>query len=66
MPRFEDLNWQGLDKLSPAQYGELTRVDAGSWKEELALQDEFFSKLGKRLPQALDLRRGRMHERLAA
>jgi len=66
MPRFEDLNWQGLDKLSPSQFGELTRIDSTSWKEELALQDDFFNKLGERLPQALDLRRGRMHERLAA
>jgi phosphoenolpyruvate carboxykinase (GTP) len=66
MPRFDDLNWQGLDKFSPTQFGELSRIDSASWKEELALQDEFFSKLGKRLPSVLDARRGRMHERLAA
>jgi phosphoenolpyruvate carboxykinase (GTP) len=66
MPRFEDLDWQGLGKFSETQFGELSRIEASSWKEELALQDEFFSKLGKRLPDALDARRGRMHERLAA
>jgi phosphoenolpyruvate carboxykinase (GTP) len=66
MPRFEDLNWAGLDKLSAAQYAELTRIDAGSWKEELALHDEFFAKLGKHLPAALEARRGGMHQRLAA
>src|ERR687888_536693 len=27
MPRFEDLNWQGLEQLTPAQYAELSRVD---------------------------------------
>jgi len=66
MPRYEDLNWTGLDKLSAAQYAELSRIDAGSWKEELALHDEFFTKLGEHLPAALEARRGGMHQRLAA
>jgi len=66
MPRFEDINWSGFDKLSPAQYAELTKIDSGSWKEELALHDEFFAKLGKHLPAALEARRGGMHQRLAA
>ena len=48
------------------QYAELTKIDAKSWKEELALQDEFFAKLGRHLPAALEARRGTMHERLAA
>jgi len=64
MPRFEDLNWTGLEKLSPAQYAELTRIDAASWKDELVSHDEFFGKLGAHLPAALEARRGRMHERL--
>jgi phosphoenolpyruvate carboxykinase (GTP) len=66
MPRFEDINWVGLERLSPMQYAELTRIDAESWKAELALHDEFFAKLGKHLPAPLEARRGRMHERLAA
>ena len=66
MPRFEDLNWSGLETLSPAQYAELTRIDAASWKDELVSHDEFFGKLGAHLPAALEARRGRMHERLAA
>jgi phosphoenolpyruvate carboxykinase (GTP) len=66
MPRYEDLNWQGLDTLTPAQYGELTRIDLASWQDELKSHDELFEKLGQRLPDALDARRGRMHERLAA
>jgi phosphoenolpyruvate carboxykinase (GTP) len=66
MPRYEDLNWQGLESMTPAQYAELTRIDLASWQDELKSHDQLFEKLGRRLPDALDARRGRMHERLAA
>ena len=66
MPRYEDLNWSGLDKVSAARFSELTQVDAAAWKEELRSHDELFAKLGARLPAALEARRGRMHEKLAA
>jgi phosphoenolpyruvate carboxykinase (GTP) len=67
MPRFEDLTWTGLEhKVAPAQFAELARVDAAAWKEELALHDELFGRFGARLPEALETRRGRMHEKLAA
>ncbi len=65
MPRYEDIDWKGLEKLSPAQYAELARVDAGAWKEELAAHDELFGKLGAHLPGELEKRRGRMHQDLA-
>ena len=66
MPRFEDLDWTGLDKLSAAQYAELTRIDTPDWKDELHSHDELFGKLGEHLPAQLETRRGRMHESLAA
>jgi phosphoenolpyruvate carboxykinase (GTP) len=66
MPRFEDLNWSGLEQLTAAQFAELERVDAPAWKEELKLQDELFGKLGKQLPAALEKRRAKMGETLAA
>ena len=46
--------------------GALTRIDAPAWKDELHSHDELFGKLGARLPAALETRRGRMHEKLAA
>jgi phosphoenolpyruvate carboxykinase (GTP) len=66
MPRFEDLNWEGLEQLTPAQYAELSRIDLAAWHEELKSHDELFAKLGAHVPGALEARRGRMHERLAA
>jgi phosphoenolpyruvate carboxykinase (GTP) len=66
MPRYQELNWQGLEKVTPARFDELTRVDPNAWKEELRSHDELFGKLGARLPAALETRRGRMHEKLAA
>jgi phosphoenolpyruvate carboxykinase (GTP) len=67
MPRFEDLNWLGLEtKMTAAQYAELSRIDLSAWQDELKSHDELFEKLGARAPSALDARRGRMHERLAA
>ncbi len=65
MPRFEDLDWTGLEKVSSSQYAELTRIDTSAWKDELHSHDELFGKLGSHLPAPLEVRRGRMHERLA-
>jgi phosphoenolpyruvate carboxykinase (GTP) len=66
MPRFEDLNWEGMTRIAPAQFDELTRVDRVEWKHELALHDELFGKLGTHLPDALESRRSKMHEKLSA
>jgi phosphoenolpyruvate carboxykinase (GTP) len=66
MPRFEDLNLEGLDRLSGAQFAELSRIDPRSWQDELKSHDELFAKLGPHLPAALEARRGRMHKKLAA
>jgi phosphoenolpyruvate carboxykinase (GTP) len=65
MPRFEDLNWQGLEKVSPSQYAELTSIDKSAWRDELKSHDELFEKLGTHLPKALDARRGQLHQKLA-
>jgi phosphoenolpyruvate carboxykinase (GTP) len=64
MPRYEDLDWKGLEKVSAARYAELASVDTGAWKEELASHDELFGKLGARLPTELEKRRGKMHQQL--
>jgi phosphoenolpyruvate carboxykinase (GTP) len=64
MPRFEDLNWQGLERVSPNQYGELTQIDTSAWREELHSHDELFAKLGKHLPAALDEKRSRLHQQI--
>jgi phosphoenolpyruvate carboxykinase (GTP) len=66
MPRYEDLTWAGLEKLSAAQFAELERIDSGAWREELSAHDELFGKFGARVPEPLETRRGRMHQKLAA
>jgi phosphoenolpyruvate carboxykinase (GTP) len=64
MPRFEDLDWKGLEKLSPSQFEELSKIDNDAWKEELSSHDELFGKLGASLPTVLEARRGEMHQKL--
>ncbi|MGH7187003.1 MAG: phosphoenolpyruvate carboxykinase domain-containing protein, partial [Pseudomonadota bacterium] len=66
IPRFEDLSWTGLEKFERARYDEIARVDEKAWGEELKSHDELFGKLAGHLPQALETRRGSMHQKLAA
>jgi len=66
IPRYEDLDWRGLEQFGRARFEEITRVDEAAWSEELKAHDELFAKLGSRVPAALEARRGTMHERLAA
>jgi phosphoenolpyruvate carboxykinase (GTP) len=65
MPRFEDLDWRGLEKLSRDQYAELENIDPAAWKTELESHDELFGKLGQHLPPALETRRDQMHARVS-
>ncbi|MBI1943516.1 MAG: phosphoenolpyruvate carboxykinase (GTP) [Betaproteobacteria bacterium] len=66
IPRYEDLSWSGMEKFERGRFEEITRVDEKLWGEELKSHDELFRKLAGRLPQALETRRGRMHQKLAA
>jgi phosphoenolpyruvate carboxykinase (GTP) len=66
IPRYEDLNWTGLERFERGRYEELACVDERAWGEELKSHDELFRKLAGHLPQALELRRGSLHQKLAA
>lgn len=66
IPRYEDLNWTGLERFDRARYEEIARVDEKAWGAELQLHDELFGKLGGRLPPDLEIRRGSMRRKLAA
>jgi phosphoenolpyruvate carboxykinase (GTP) len=66
IPRYEDLNWTGLDRFERGRYEEIARVDERAWGEELKSHDELFTKLAGHLPSALESRRGSLHQKLAA
>ncbi|MCA6218272.1 phosphoenolpyruvate carboxykinase (GTP) [Ideonella sp. B7] len=51
-PRYEDLDWTGLD-FSKAQFDSIIDADPAAWKDELALHQELFDKLAYHLPAEL-------------
>ena len=66
IPRFEDLNWSGLERFDRSRFAEISGVDEKAWAAELTSHDELFRNLAGHLPPELELRRGRMHQKLAA
>jgi len=51
MPRYEDLDWHGLEDFSREQFLDLMSVDREQWKQEMLEHDELFIKLYDRLPK---------------
>jgi phosphoenolpyruvate carboxykinase (GTP) len=66
IPRYEDLDWRGLEQFPRANYEEIVRVDEGAWRKEVEAHDELLGKLGTHLPGELASRRTRLREKLAA
>ncbi len=64
-PRYEDLNWTGLD-FPPARFQQVTSIDPEAWQAEMKLHDELFEKLAWHLPKELTATKARIEERLAA
>jgi phosphoenolpyruvate carboxykinase (GTP) len=64
-PRFEDLNWNGLD-FAPADFARITSIDADAWRHEVESHGELFARLGTRLPAELAETRAALARSLGA
>jgi phosphoenolpyruvate carboxykinase (GTP) len=53
MPRYEDLDWRGLEGFTRARFHELMSVDRDQWSQEVLLHEELFVKLYDRLPKEM-------------
>ncbi len=51
MPRYEDLDWAGLNYSRETYEQQLMMVDREEWEQELKSHDQLFEKLGDRLPK---------------
>ncbi len=52
MPRYEDLDWQGLD-FPHEKFNGLQSIDRDDWMKEMVLHEELFIKLFDRIPSEL-------------
>jgi phosphoenolpyruvate carboxykinase (GTP) len=52
-PRYEDLDWRGLDDFTPERFQALMAVDRDGWINELISHEELLIKLYDRLPKEL-------------
>ena len=64
-PRYEELNWTGLD-FSPEKFKSVISIDKAAWQKELQLHAELFQQLAYHLPQELGETKARIEKRLAA
>jgi phosphoenolpyruvate carboxykinase (GTP) len=64
-PRYEDINWNGMD-FTPAQFETATRIDKADWAAEMGLHAALFEQLAYHLPPELPALKAKMEMRLAA
>ncbi|MBS1176072.1 MAG: phosphoenolpyruvate carboxykinase [Proteobacteria bacterium] len=64
-PRYEDLNWNGLN-FSKEQFARIIGMDHADWQQELKLHEELFQRLAYHLPAELGATKQRIAAKLAA
>ena len=53
MPRFEDLNWKGLEDFTEADFVQAMSINRDDWNQEILAHDELFIRLNDRMPKEL-------------
>jgi phosphoenolpyruvate carboxykinase (GTP) len=53
MPRYQDINWQGIEDFSEEDFRTAMSVDRDDWDKELLQHDELFIKLYDRIPKEM-------------
>jgi phosphoenolpyruvate carboxykinase (GTP) len=53
MPRYEDLDWRGLDSFTAEAFQTVMAIDRDQWNNEIVAHEELFIKLYDRLPKEL-------------
>ncbi len=64
VPVYEDLDWRGLESMTPDKFRVIMEVDATKWKQELLMHEELFSRLYDRLPKEFFFLRELMRSKL--
>jgi phosphoenolpyruvate carboxykinase (GTP) len=53
MPRYDDLDWSGMEDFTPEQFHQLMAIDRDVWIGEVQSHEALFAKLYDRLPKEL-------------
>jgi phosphoenolpyruvate carboxykinase (GTP) len=53
VPRYEDLDWRGLEEFTSEQFDEVMSIDKNLWKKEILSHEELFISLFDRLPKEM-------------
>ena len=53
IPRYQDLDWRGLESFTAQKFQDLMAVDREQWVNEIVSHEELFFKLYDRLPKEL-------------
>ncbi len=53
MPRYEDLDWSGMEDFDRRRFNDLMAVDRAEWNAEILSHEELFIRLYDRLPKEL-------------
>lgn len=51
MPRYEDMDWTGIENFTEEDFAKITTIDREPWKQELLSHEELFAKLYDKLPK---------------
>lgn len=51
VPRYNDLDWKGLEAFNADKFDEVMSIDREEWKREVLLHEELFSRMYDRMPK---------------